>query len=643
MSAPAENGLSSARAGAIAVVLIAVLFLSLNVIAERALTGARLDFTENRVYSLSQGARTLLKDIEEPIDLTLYYSRETAREYAPVQAHSVRVRDMLETFEALSGGKLRVRQVEPAPFSEEEDEANAAGITAVPTQLGEAVYFGVVGENSVDGREIIPFLAPERDAFLEYDLIRMIDRLNRPTLPKVGLLTTLPLAGGAGGPQAALAGGGGPLQIYTLLTEAYDIVTLSADLSADDLLEIETLIIAQPPAMSDAAVYAIDQFVLRGGRAMVFLDPVAQLASSGGFPGGPPPIEGDPDALRPLLTAWGVDFAADRAVLDMERALAVGVMEDGRQVARPYPLWLDLLPQDFDAADPATADLARTIRMGGAGFFIGREDAAATFTPLIQTSELSMAVDAARVAFDPQPLDLLRMFAPSSDRYALAARITGGAPSAFGDAPPQDAPTEDGGGAEHIAEIASGLNVILVADADLLDDRFYITDNGLFVSVTADNGSFVLNAVDNLLGSDNLRALRARAPANRPMTAIEDLRRAADERMLEEEERLEAELASTEARLEELERQGKLSDSVFAAPTAEEQTEIARFQAEVLRIRGDLRRVQQDLSKDIDALKGRLIFFNVWAAPLAFGLIAVGFALRRRARTAAKTDKGATA
>ncbi|GAB4539770.1 MAG: GldG family protein [Parvularculaceae bacterium] len=628
MSAQHRHGIDAKRGAAIAIGLLIVLFFSLNILVDRFGRSARIDFTENGIYTISSGTRELLRSIEEPITLNFYYSRDAARNFAQVRAHAARIRDMLITFSAIAGDKLVVNFIEPQPFSREEDEANAAGIRAVATGPDQTLYFGLAGENSVDGREVIEFFAPEREAFLEYDIVRLIDRLNTPEPPKVGLLTTLPLQFGPGGPQAMMQGQSRPAQIYTMLENGYDLVTLTPDLTMEELAELSALIIAQPPQLEDEALYALDQFLLNGGRAMVFLDPSSDLGRAN------PAAQGDPSALDALLEAWGVEFDAESIVLDRARGLRFPDQRNGRTIEISHPLLPRFEVQDLKADDPATSDLQRGLQMGSIGSFSVREDASVTFEPIVTTSEDTMTIEASRALFAPDPNELLREFLATGERRAVAARVTGDAPSAFPDGPPEGVAADD-----HLAQARSPLNVILIADADMLDDRYYVFDRGLFMEVTADNAFFVLNALDNILGSDALLSLRARAPSNRPMTAIDNLRREAEARFLQEEERLQAELEATEARLEALQREGSGDGQFLTAPSPEEQAEIARFQAEMLRIRQDLRDVQRNLNADIEALKGLMIFLNVWAAPLALSLGA-GFVAWRR-RRAPKAPSGA--
>lgn len=628
MSAQNRHGIDAKRGAAIAIGLLIVLFFSLNILVDRFGRSARIDFTESGIYTISDGTRELLRSIEEPITLNFYYSRDAARNFAQVRAHAARIRDMLITFSAIAGDKLVVNFIEPQPFSREEDEANAAGIRAVATGPDQTLYFGLAGENSVDGREVIEFFAPEREAFLEYDIVRLIDRLNTPEPPKVGLLTTLPLQFGPGGPQAMMQGQSRPAQIYTMLENGYDLVTLTPDLTMEDLAELSALIIAQPPQLEDEALYALDQFLLNGGRALIFLDPSSDLGRAN------PAAQGDPSALNALLEAWGVEFDAESIVLDRARGLRFPDQRNGRTIEISHPLLPRFEVEDLKADDPATSDLQRGVQMGSIGSFSVREDAPITFEPIVTTSEDTMTIEASRAMFAPDPNELLREFLATGERRAVAARVTGAAPSAFADGPPEGVAADD-----HLAEARSPLNVILVADADMLDDRYYVFDRGLFMEVTADNAFLVLNALDNILGSDALLSLRARAPSNRPMTAIDNLRREAEARFLQEEERLQAELEATEARLEALQREGSGDGQFLTAPSPEEQAEIARFQAEMLRIRQDLRDVQRNLNADIEALKGLMIFLNVWAAPLALSLGAGVVAWRRR--RAPKAPSGA--
>ena len=310
--------------------LAGAILLAGNIAAQSLLSGARIDFTEGKLYTLSQATGTTLKEIAEPVDLTFVYARRAGQDFPAIQAHAARVRELLATYEARSGGRVRVREIDPAPFSPAEDEALAAGIPAVPTGGGDPLYFGIIGHNTIDDMRILPFLSPDQDTTLEYDLTRMISRLDEPEPPRIGILSAL---AGMTVPD--------PEAGYSLLRDidrSFDMQILSPDFGA--LPEgLDVLLVAHPPPLSSRQEWLIDQFLLRGGRAVFLVDPAAKTAVTGDMFGMSNELARS--SLGRLGRAWGVELSPD-AVADAAFALPVpvqtpgGRMEEMAQIGRAH-------------------------------------------------------------------------------------------------------------------------------------------------------------------------------------------------------------------------------------------------------------------------------------------------------------------
>ena len=274
---------SSRRISAsITIVLGIVLFVAINIVSNSWLDSARLDLTQNALYTLSPGTRGTLTKLQEPVTIRLYYARQQASAYAQVVAYAQRVRDMLKQYASLSGGKLRFEEIDPKPFTPAEDDAVAQGLTPAPTQDGDSVYFGVVGTNTLQGHEVIPFFTEDREQYLEYDLTSMIFKLSQPQKPKLGVLSSLPLEAGNGGLQAALAGSSQPYVFYQQLRDIYDVQTLDAASTDRIPAGVTTLLVVHPANLDQKVQYAIDQFVMRGGHAIVFVDPLSVASAQQG-------------------------------------------------------------------------------------------------------------------------------------------------------------------------------------------------------------------------------------------------------------------------------------------------------------------------------------------------------------------------
>ena len=616
----------------------AAAFFAINIASQQGLSSARIDLTEEGLYTLSDGTLSLLQRIEEPVTLRLYYSDRLGEEVPAYGTYATRVRDMLSEYAARSNGNLSFEIYNPEPFSDEEDRAVAFGLQGVPVnQSGEQVYFGLAGTNAVDTLQTIPFFSAERENFLEYDLTRLVDALANPRRPVVGIVTTLPINGAAvagafGAPQMQSE----PWIIAEQLQQAFDVRYLPAEMDAIDA-DIGILLVIHPKTLSDRSLYAIDQYVLRGGHAMIFVDPHSEAEASRPQPG-QPPGETYSD-LKPLFDAWGLAYDSGRIIGDLNLARRVQATSGSSLTAVDYVAWLNLRAAQFNADDVITADL-EALNMASAGWFATTEAMTGTWEPLLRTSDATQEIDALSVRFEPNPEALLAEFQASGEPHILAGRLTGTLKSAFPDGIPaatdgsaDGVPATDTAGTTHLAESAAPANVILVADTDLLSDRFWVRVQDFFgqrlLIPNADNGDFILTAVENLAGSGDLITLRSRGVSVRPFTRIEAMQRAAERDYRATEKQLQDELKAVEAKLAELQQP---SDAGNAIVTPEQEQAIENFRQEVLRIRKELRSVQLELRRDIDALEGQVRFANIGLIPALILVLAVLIGFVRSAR-----------
>jgi ABC-type uncharacterized transport system involved in gliding motility auxiliary subunit len=597
------------------------------------LRGARLDLTENGLYTLGAGTHAVLDSIEEPINLYFFFSNEATTNLPTLRTYANRVRETLEELVANApDGKVVLTVVDPLPFSEEEDRAEQFGLQAANIgPAGEAVYFGLAGTNSIGTTDRIPFFQPDprKEAFLEYDLARLIYNLANTDKTVVGLLTSAPVSGGFN-PQTQQ-----PTQPWVVVEQAKQLLEVrtlpTSLLTIED--DVDVLWIVQPSMLDDGTLYAIDQFVMRGGRALVFVDPNAEILA-GADPAGMGMPTGASSTLDKLFDAWGVRFSTDDIVADNRYALSIG----GRfQPVRHIGL-LGLDAEAMSQDDPITSGLS-SINLGIAGHFELAEGATAKLTPLLSSSVESSLMPADRFQFLPNPEELLSSFVPGGKRYVLAARLEGplktafpdGAPAVEGREEPVDAALAD----QHLA-MTDSANLVLVGDVDVLSDRLWVQAQNFLgqrlVTAFANNGDFVINALDNLSGSAALIGLRSRATYTRPFTKVEELRRSADLQFRETEERLEAELTQTEQRLGEL--QAARQDGNSLLMSAEQQAEVQRFLDEQVRIRQELRAVRRNLDADIDNLGTWLKAINIALVPLALTILALAVVVVRQRKKA---------
>ena len=599
--------------------LIALAFLLFNAFSGLVFTHARLDLTEQKLYTISEGTKTILEGLDKPIELDFFYSDEATKGLVALRNYARRVEELLRAYERESGGKLKLHVVDPEPFSEEEDRAAELGLQAVPlNQGGDKVYFGLAATNAEGRTQSIPFFALDQEEFLEYELSRLVQSLASPQMPVVGVLSDLPITGGFDmRTQQATP----PWTVLEQIRQLFHIESLERNV---DMIpaNVSVLMLVHPKALPEPTLYAIDQFVMRGGKLLVFLDPYSEADPGMGFMPGEPG-DGKGSNLTPLLKAWGVHMAPDRVVLDAANAMSVGVGEERRPVR--HPGWLSLPQQTMDTDDVTTASL-ESLTMATAGFLEPLENATTRFTPLVQSSTYAMPIEAQRFATLENPEVLLRDLEPTGERYTLVARIQGPARSAY--------PDGIEGRKDGLKDSAS-INVIAVADTDLLADRMWVQVQDFFgqrmPQPWADNGTFVVNALDNLSGTDALISVRSRGRFARPFVVVEELQRQAENRFREKEEALQQRLAATEAQLAEL--QGPNADGAIEL-TAEQQAALQRYMQEKLRIRKELREVRYQLNADIDALGRLLKFFNIALVPLVLTLGVLLTCLWRRRRTA---------
>jgi len=630
------------------IALIVVLFVAANIVSSLWLRSARIDLTQNGLYTVSAGTRATLAKLQEPITLRMYYSRESATGFASIVAYATRVRDLLQEYSALAGGKLIVEEIDPAPFTPAEDDAVAQGLTGAPTQEGESVYFGIVGTNTLNGRETIPFFDQNREQYLEYDLTTIIYKLSQPVKPKLAVLSSLPLAQGSGGLAAALQGNAQPFAIYQQLQQTYDLQTIET--TADRIpADISTLLVIHPAGFGDATQYAIDQFVLRGGHAIIFVDPFSEL--SGNQNPGQGSVEDKMSSdLKPLFTAWGVDYDASKVLVDAELAQQVQFGAGGVPRVVDYIAWLRATPANFSQDDPATGNL-QLLNIATAGALKPHMGATTKFVPLITSSTNAMLMDAIQIRVTQNPQDLIRRFEATGEKFNIAARVSGPAKTAFPDGPPAAAPTPPGqppdskpdtGALSAQIKESNDINVILVSDSDLVDDRFWVQFQNLLgqrIAIpTADNGALVVNFVENMMGSNDLISLRTRERTARPFTVVEQIRRDAEGRYLAQEQQLQEKVNTTQQNLRALQGQGGpegTSPQGTPVLSKEQQAQIDRLRLDLVETRASLRQVQANLRQNVENLGNLLAFLNIAFVPLVLSAAGGGVALlrsRRRAR-----------
>jgi ABC-type uncharacterized transport system involved in gliding motility auxiliary subunit len=608
-------------APALALPLLAVAFVALVALSAATLRGARLDLTDQHLHTLSAGTQRILDRVDEPVRLKLFYSEKASRDLPQFRVFAGRVTELLEEMAARSHGHVTLEVVDPEPFSEAEDQAAAHGLQAVPlSNAGDALYFGLVGTNSTDGETAMPFIQPDKEAFLEYDVAKLIASLSVEKKPVVALLSGLPTGPGqdpvTGQPTLGW-------MVDQELAKLFEVRRLQADPSsiADD---VDLLMLVHPKSLSEPTLKAIDQFVLRGGRLLAFVDPDAESDPAGNLLDPMAMAEGRDSDVPELFKAWGIQYDPTKVVLDRKHAM---LQSNGSQDTAPVRHFavLGLHADTLNQKDVVSAQL-ENLNVSTAGVIALAPGSPLKVEPLVQTSsDVALAdVEAVRAAY-ADPRELGDNFKPDGKGpYLIAARLTGVLPSAF----PDD--TTPG----HLAKSAKPAQIILVADTDLLTDRLWVeVQNFLGQAIPnpfADNAAFVYNAVDNLAGDGDLIEVRTRATSTRPFTRLDSIRRAAEQRFRAEEKQLQDQLATLETRLAEL----KPAAPGAGVPTLThaQQAEVAQFQQQKMATRKALRDVQHQLNADIDTIDARLKLLNIFGIPTLLLLVAAAIGLRNHLR-----------
>lgn len=605
------------------IVLLILLFLGVTVVADNVLGAARLDLTENNLYTLSPGSRAILRTLDEPITLTLFFSDSLTSGRPALGAYGKRVRELLEEYELRAGGNITLELLDPEPFSEAEDRARRAGIAGVPISEGERFYFGLVGTNSTDGRELIPFFDPSQERFLEYELSRLIHKLATDERPVVGLLSTLPLEGREPTPgmPPELSR---PWSIMREIRSLFEVrnVAITATEIPDD---IDLLLIIHPKGLADETLRAIDAYVTRGGATIVCIDPLCEQDI-------PPDAMQNPQAmlqadrssdLDALMSAWGVLMDGQKVVVDIDHAMRGPSRRQAEMVA--YVQYLSLDGEQVDPDDAVTGGLSR-LAFASAGALTFDESRGTTWTPLVWSGERSAEVDAARLAFFPDPSEFVAGYVASGGSRTIAGRLTGPARSAFADAP--DADPDDG-------DAPASLNVMVLSDCDFLADRWWVQEMRLGNMVLgyqkqSDNADLLINAMDNMAGSSDLITLRARGKFTRPFTLVEEIQRNAERQYLAEAKDLEEERRSVEARIRELQQERPDAGDLILTP--EQEAEVQKFRDQLAETNAQLRGVRYNLRKDVEDLGLTLKVANTVLAPALVALGAVGLGAYRSFR-----------
>lgn len=615
--------------------LAVVLFISFIIVVNGNLRSARIDLTQDRLYTLSVGSLNIIESMERPVTLRLYYSEGSAQALPAIKTYAQRVQELLREYERASDGMIRLRIIDPRPFSDDEQRAQQFGLQSVPID-GESdpLYFGLAGSNMLDGNEVIKFFQPEKEDSLEYDLTRLIYQLSDVQRKNVGVLSSLPVDGEQYDPLRGEVSEGGsrPWPLMTQLRQMFSVSVLPAEIRRIPS-SLEVLMVIHPKELSESTLYAIDQYVLRGGKLMTFVDAFAEVDVPPRDPDNPMAAMSASRAsnMSELFNSWGFERDASDVVSDRDTARKVDFGARSGNEVIDYVLWLSLTEAQLNQQDPVTQRLRR-INVATPGYFKQLEGATTTMTPLISSSSAAMLVNRRVVQFRNDPVGLLTRYEPGTVSYPIAVRVQGDVQTAFPEGPRGGSKMPD-----HVDSAVQPIEVIAVADVDMLDARFWVQTADFMGEeipfFMSNNMDFVHNAIENLTGTEGLINVRSRSGFSRPFTLVEDIQREAERRYRAKERELEQELQETEQKIARMQVQRGGSGEELLTP--EQQLEISESRLLAERTRLELRAVQGNLRQSIDSLELAVKFINIGAVPIIVAILAVitgWLRIRKRSR-----------
>jgi len=621
------------------VVGVAAMFVIL--VAANLVFGAfksRVDLTAENLYTLSPGTKKILAKLDGPVEIRFYVTEGEKDMPLHLKSYAQRVEDLLSEYKQHSKGNIEVRKLNPKPDSDQEDSARLDGVEPQQLPNGEHLYLGVA-INYAEAKSALPFLSPERERLLEYDISRAITRVITPTRPVVGVMTALPMFGNPMNPMMARMGQQ-PQDPWVVVSELQrDFTVRQVQMDVDKIEDdIKVLVVAHPKEISDKAQYAIDQFILRGGRLIAFLDGQAIMDQSKNPQNPMMPNFSANSSLEKLLKAWGVQFDTTKVAADMN--FATRFQRQNRQETAPAVLSLN--PTGINKDDTVTEQLDNLL-IPFAGVFSGTPVEGLKQEVLLKTTPKSQLVEGfmAQMGGD----QILKDFKESGTSYPLAVRLKGKFKTAFPDGKPKDTKPDDDKKDEKKEEPkpeeslkeGKGENaVILIGDVDMLSDNFSVQIQNFFgqkiIIPRNSNLTFVQNMVEQMSGDENLIAMRSRATLNRPFTVVQEMQAQADERFRAKIKELEGSLQETQKKLNELQAARKDQGQQRTILSTEQQAELQKFRTKEADAKRELKEVRKDLRREIDSLENRLKWTNIAGMPALVTAFGIGLALFKRQR-----------
>ncbi|NNC90500.1 MAG: hypothetical protein HKN82_18755 [Akkermansiaceae bacterium] len=608
-----------------------------------------LDLTENQVHTLSQGTREILKSLDAPVVIRYYATRKSEAMSRDLKLYMRKVDDLLQTYQTLAGGQLRVERLDPQPDTDAEDSANLDGMRGeriIDGTYEENIYHGIA-ISSLDQTQTIPFLDPRSETRLEYELSRAIAQVSQPKKPVVGIMSSLPITGG----PAAMPGQRPqePWVFYQQLQQSYDLRDLGMTPESIDPDEITLLLVLHPGGITPQAEFAIDQYLLGGGTMIACVDPhsiAAQMAAPQNPMMQQPPAETSSN-LPTLLKAWGIEFDAARVIADPEYRTRLA---DGRVGVGLLSLGQAAMPNRKDDLITQSLNDLYFVLSGGFKVLGGKGVDSSSLVRTTREAALVNAMQASRL--DQRLLTETR---PDDYAYDLVLHLSGKFKTAFPDGDPskeksaaeQAAEAENSGGEEDapaeeedssLKEAVESTSVFLIADSDFIYDQFAYRPVALgnirMYSPATGNSSLLFNMIDQASGSKHLIGSRSRASSRRPFTLVDKMEADFEQERGKKIAEIEAEIEKAQTRLSELQSQKSQGTELYLSP--EQEAEIVKLRQKNVEARRAIRELQKDLKREKDKLSANVTILNVLIIPLAVAILGILVQMRRRSVTEAR-------
>ena len=623
-----NNFLENEKKLPIIIILAIIGFLSFNILNKNFFKNMRFDLTKSNVYTLSSGTKSILHSIKEPLNFKLFYTKQIGDTNPVYQNYYNKVKELLEQYVLLSNNKIQLKIYNPEPFSNEEDQALEHGMQGVEILQGVYGYFGLVASNSTDDEEKIIFFDSNRESFLEYDLSKIVSNLANPNRRVIGLYTNLPVLG-TFNPLAKSRDAASipPWIVYNRIKEFFEVKRIHEKTRkiSDDL---ELIMIIHPQEVPERILYMFDQFVLRGGKLLIFLDPNAEVERFRTEQQQSTSVsKNNSSNLKELLDRWGVELVEDKVVGDLLSARRVSIGTDAQPSVTDYIAWLDIKSEYIDSSHQATSKV-KNLTFATAGILKHNNRNSIEFKKLVWSTKQSMQIDVEEVRSSPDPTTLLRNFVPSNEELVLAAEINGNFVSNFPDGPPKT-DRDNFKKENHLQNSVKPSSLIIVSDVDMLYDEYWIRFTESGAAPISNNADFAINLLEYLNGTEDLIGLRGKGTSLATFTRVERIQKEAEQKYRSKEQELLDKLNDYQQKLKKIES-GKGNEEGKDIISEDETSEIEKFRSEMVRVRTELRQVQNALRVNIEKLDSQLKFFNIFLVPILLVILSIILSVIRR-------------